>query len=115
MLSEEQEKALKIRIVQLVKRTKKDIAELQEQTKPIPPENAIGRVSRMDAINNRAVNEASLQKAKNKLIQLQEAAKNISLGDYGVCMRCHAHISYERLHLMPEARKCISCAKRNRD
>ena len=32
------------------------IEEYRELTKPIPPENAIGRVSRMDAINNRSVN-----------------------------------------------------------
>ena len=36
------------------------IEEYRELTKPIPPENAIGRVSRMDAINNRSVNEAAL-------------------------------------------------------
>ena len=31
------------------------IEEYRELTKPIPPENAIGRVSRMDAINNKSV------------------------------------------------------------
>ena len=37
-----------------------------ELTKPIPPENAIGRVSRMDAINNRSVNEAALRTAEQQ-------------------------------------------------
>ena len=35
--------------------TKKDIKGLKEATKPISPENSIGRVSRMDAINNKSV------------------------------------------------------------
>jgi len=36
------------------------ILEYRELTKPIPPSVAIGRVSRMDAINNRSINEAAL-------------------------------------------------------
>ncbi len=33
-----------------------EIEVLKELTKPIAPENAIGRVSRMDAINNKSIN-----------------------------------------------------------
>ena len=36
----------------------------KEITKPIAPENAIGRISRMDAINNKSVTEAALRQAK---------------------------------------------------
>ena len=39
----------------------------QPRKYPIAPENAIGRVSRMDAINNKSVNEAALKKAEIKL------------------------------------------------
>ena len=42
-----------------------DIKEYTELTKPISPENAIGRISRMDAINNKSVNEAALRNSKN--------------------------------------------------
>ena len=42
------------------------IVEYRELTKPIPPENAIGRVSRMDAINNRSINEAALRTAEKQ-------------------------------------------------
>ena len=43
------------------------LTELKELTKPIEPDCAIGRVSRMDAINNKSINEAALRKAEDKL------------------------------------------------
>ena len=42
-------------------KTTDSIEHYKELTKPIAPENAIGRVSRMDAINNKSVNEAALK------------------------------------------------------
>jgi len=47
--------------------TKQSIDSYKELTNPIAPENAIGRVSRMDAINNKSVNEAALKKAEINL------------------------------------------------
>ncbi|MEY8849362.1 hypothetical protein AB9K26_11130 [Psychroserpens sp. XS_ASV72] len=38
-------------------KTEKSIAEYKELTQPIPPSEAIGRVSRMDAINNKTINK----------------------------------------------------------
>ena len=42
-----------------IDKTKVSIQHYKELTKPIAPENAIGRISRMDAINNKSVNEAA--------------------------------------------------------
>ena len=52
------------------------IAEYRELTKPIPPSEAIGRVSRMDAINNRSVNEAALRQLERELAALRSDAKD---------------------------------------
>lgn len=48
------------------KKLEERLTELKELTKPIAPDCAIGRVSRMDAINNRSINEAAFQKSKDK-------------------------------------------------
>ena len=45
---------------------KNKILEYTELCKPIAPENSIGRVSRMDAINNKSVVEAALRVAIKK-------------------------------------------------
>ena len=41
-----------------------DILKLADLTKPVSPDCAIGRVSRMDTINNKSINEAALQEKK---------------------------------------------------
>ena len=66
MNKQERNKA-KESIKKSIEETQKDISNLKELAKPISPENAIGRVSRMDAINNKSVNEAALRNAINKL------------------------------------------------
>ena len=86
------------------------IIELRELSKPIEPDCAIGRVSRMDAINNQSINQASLDK---KLIQkngLQAALENINQDDFGKCLNCGAEIQMGRILIMPESRKCVNCS-----
>ena len=44
-----------------------EINELRQIAKPIEPENAIGRISRMDAINNKSINDRMLRNSLEKL------------------------------------------------
>ena len=86
------------------------IAEYRELTKPIPPSDAIGRVSRMDAINNRSVNEAALRQLEKELDQLDKAMTRMRDEKYGKCMACGEDIPLGRLMLMPGATRCVRCA-----
>ncbi|MDZ7847003.1 MAG: TraR/DksA C4-type zinc finger protein [Owenweeksia sp.] len=95
-----------------IAKMEKDTAELEELTKPSRPENAIGRVSRMDAINNRSVNEAALRQAKTKLTALRNSLYNIDKPDFGKCVRCGQTIPTGRLLLVPESGKCVNCSQR---
>ena len=95
-----------------IEETRKDISNLKELTKPIPPENAIGRVSRMDAINNKSVNEAALRSAINKLTLLESALQRINHEDFGLCIRCKNEIPIKRVLLMPQSSRCVHCASR---
>ncbi len=92
-------------------KTLQSITNLEELTKPIAPENAIGRVSRMDAINNKSVNEAALQKAKQKLKNLEITLSNLNEPDFGVCAKCNNTIPIGRIMLMPHSRFCVNCAR----
>ena len=95
-----------------IKETKKDISNLKELTKPISPENAIGRVSRMDAINNKSINEAALRSAINKLNLLDSALQRINNKDFGLCIRCKNEIPIQRILLMPQSNRCVHCASK---
>ncbi|MBL4594843.1 MAG: TraR/DksA C4-type zinc finger protein [Flavobacteriales bacterium] len=88
------------------------IDELKEATKPIAPDVAIGRISRMDAINNKSVNEAALRTAEIKMTKLEMASNKVDDPKFGICIRCGQAIPEGRLMIMPESIKCVNCAQR---
>ncbi|MFC1523227.1 TraR/DksA family transcriptional regulator [Thermodesulfobacteriota bacterium] len=88
-----------------------DIRTLEELTKPIAPDNAVGRLSRMEAINTKSINESTLRTARSKLAQLKYALANIDEPDFGICMDCGETIAAGRIMIMPESNLCIDCAE----
>lgn len=87
------------------------IEEYKELTKPVAPDVAIGRISRMDAINNKSVNEASLRQAEEKLKNLNRVFSRLGEKDFGVCLKCKQQIPLGRILIRPESLYCINCAK----
>lgn len=85
------------------------IEELKEFTHPIAPDNAIGRISRMDAINNKSVFDASMRNTQTRLEQLAQALKMVNDADFGICIKCRQSIPFERLKIRPEIRLCANC------
>ncbi len=106
-------KKLKERVEKKIARTQRDIEHLIELTQPIAPENSLGRLTRMDALNNKSVNEATLRQAKFNLGKLELALQRIEQQDstFGLCSTCHAPIPIARIMLMPESENCVKCAK----
>jgi len=94
-----------------IAKTESQILEYRELTRPVEPENAIGRISRMDAINNKSVTEAALRKAEEKLDKLNFALSKIDDDDFGLCVRCHKPIPLGRILIMPQARTCVECTR----
>ena len=105
-------KDLKALIQEQISKTQDKISELRELTQPISPENAIGRVSRMDAINNKSINDAALRKAEEKLKKLEYALTQINEPDFGTCAKCGSDIQPGRILLVPESRFCVRCASK---
>ncbi|PRY98830.1 TraR/DksA family transcriptional regulator [Marinilabilia salmonicolor] len=111
MTKDEKEQLVTIIESEIHKLTAK-IEELKQFTGPISPDDAIGRISRMDAINNKTIFDASLRNAKTRLSQLEQILKLKNDGSFGICNKCHQSIPFERLKLRPEIRLCASCLKR---
>ncbi|RZN84602.1 MAG: TraR/DksA family transcriptional regulator [Winogradskyella sp.] len=91
--------------------TEEKIAHLEQLTQPISPNDAIGRVSRMDAINNKSVNENSLRQAKVKLSNLKRVLENLGTPDFGVCIKCKNEIPLGRILIRPQSLLCVNCAR----
>ncbi len=102
---------IKFKILKEIERTESLVAEYKELTRPVEPENAIGRISRMDAINNKSVAEAALRQAEMKLNGLKHTLSQIESDDFGLCTKCRQPIPLGRILLVPHSRFCISCAQ----
>ena len=90
------------------------IVELQERCQPVAPDNAIGRLSRMEAIGERGVHQTALAAARQREQELQLALTRIKEDEtYGLCEQCDEPIPIARLMLMPESRFCVKCIEKN--
>ena len=91
---------------------KAEIPRLQALLVPVSPDNAIGRISRMDNIVNQSVAEAQLSKCKVRVVRLQEALKRVDEDEeFGMCIDCGDPIPMARLKAMPETEMCVECAE----
>ena len=100
----------KEKILSIVDELTDSIIYLKEASKPIEPSCALGRLTRMEAIGEKGVNEAILSKSKARLIRLENALKRIDAGTYGICVKCKKEINRGRLEAVPEALLCVNCA-----
>jgi len=105
------EKEIKQKILGEIAKTKSLIVEYKELTKPVAPDDAIGRISRMDAINNKSVTEASLRQAEAKLLSLERVLSRVGTSDFGICIKCGKPIPEGRLIYRPESLTCVNCAR----
>ena len=103
---------LKGKIVDLISKSVQDILDMEKNTQPVKPENSLGRISRMDAINNKSVMEAALRNKRKKLSKLKTALSHIDDENFGLCSSCKNPIQIKRLLFMPESDQCVRCAAR---
>lgn len=110
-MTDAERQTLRQRITAEIERLKPEIERLKEVTQPVAPDDAIGRISRMDNIVNNSVNKAALNKATSRLAGLEYALTQIHDPNFGTCDDCGNPIPMARLLAMPEANLCVHCAE----
>ena len=85
------------------------IAAGQEDAKPVELDGSIGRVTRIDAIQQQSMAKANLGANRLRLKRVQSARRALAEGHYGECQSCGELIAFKRLLARPEARFCIEC------
>jgi DnaK suppressor protein len=78
-------------------------------TRPVDLDEPIGRLSRMDAMQQQSMARANRQTAELRLKQVNGALARFSKGEYGDCRECEEPIGHARLRVRPEAALCIAC------
>lgn len=111
MMNKNEKTGLKESIRKRIADLKDDIASYEQLTKPISPDSAIGRLTRMEAINSKSINEAALIKSKDTLTRLERALTKIDNDDFGLCRECDEPIPPARLMILPESELCVQCAE----
>ena len=102
---------IKKHIFEELESTRESIASLEELVQPIAPDNAIGRLSRMEAIGTKSINESTLRKARIKLEKLKVVLADMDEDpDFGLCLECGEDVPLGRIKLVPESRMCVACA-----
>ena len=75
-------------------------------------QSKVGRVSRMDALQNQAMAKESQQRRILQLQRITGALQRIDKEAFGLCARCEEEIHYKRLELDPTTVLCIDCANK---
>lgn len=73
-------------------------------------QQAVGRLSRMDALQQQTMAKAQNARREQSRIRIQSAIRRLDEGEFGYCVDCGSEISLKRLDLDPATPKCISCA-----
>ena len=73
---------------------------------------SVGRLSRMDAIQQQAMAQATERQRSVEISRIENALKRLDEDEYGFCVECGEDISIKRLEIDPAATHCIKCAGR---
>ncbi len=113
LMTEQEKIALKARVRAEIERITRDVAHLEEITRPVKAED-MDEITRMDALINKSVNDAALAASRSRLAGLGYALKRLEDDDpeFGFCLECGDAIPMARLMAMPEASHCVDCAGR---
>ena len=73
----------------------------------------IGRLSRVDALQQQSMAKAELRRAEQSLEQIGAALEFMEAGTYGFCKLCEEPIGFRRLSARPSSPFCIDCLRGN--
>lgn len=110
-MDKKQQTEVKALVKKEIEKTQKTIADYKDMTVPEGLDDAVGRVSRMDAINNKSITQAALRQAEEKLKKLNYVLTQVEKEGFGECKRCGNTIPIGRIILMPQSIYCVRCAR----
>ena len=111
-LSEEEAETLRAQLVKLVTELEGSLRASAASANPVElDQSSVGRLSRMDAMQQQAMAKATRQKAQLRVTQCKAALSAFDRDEYGFCRKCEEPIGYPRLSAKPEAPFCLSCQR----
>ncbi|MBF0247521.1 MAG: TraR/DksA C4-type zinc finger protein [Alphaproteobacteria bacterium] len=75
-------------------------------------QTSVGRLSRMDALQNQAMQLETERRREVELQRIDAALKRMEDGEYGYCVSCGEDIAAKRLDMDPATPVCVECARK---
>ena len=88
-----------------------DAAGLDGQKTVTLDQQAVGRLSRMDALQNQAMAHAQARRRQAARQRLRAALQRLAAGEYGYCTACGDEIAPARLTSDPAIPRCLDCTR----
>ncbi|MBV1919687.1 MAG: TraR/DksA C4-type zinc finger protein [Pseudomonadales bacterium] len=109
-LSEQQQTTLHLKLLEQETTLRYLLKDNEDTSKPVQlDQQALGRVSRIDAIQQQKMAIANRTNQEFTLVQIMQALRKVKEDDYGYCQECDIPIPYKRLLTRPETNLCIQC------
>ena len=114
-LSDEEKTVLRQALLSLQAELSAMLSSLEEAAAPVDLEAPIGRLSRMDALQEQNMAMANRHAAQLRLKQSQAAVARFARDEYGDCLECGEAIGLRRLMAKPESPFCLQCQTRREE
>ena len=108
-LTGEQVALLRDKLVALEGELRVAVEAAAEGARPVDLDEPIGRLSRMEAIQQKEMASANRATLQTRLRQTAAALKRIQSDEYGLCTACEEPIGFKRLVARPESPMCLGC------
>jgi DnaK suppressor protein len=108
-LSQEQVASLRALLEARLAEVQQALAISTDNARPVDLNLSIGRLTRVDALQQQHMASAQKSRLQTQLAQIRQAMARIASGTYGECVRCEEPIGYARLRVRPETPFCIGC------
>lgn len=111
-LTEAQRRELRELLERSLEELERELAAARDSARPVDLGLSIGRLSRVDALQQQHMALARRPRMEARRVQLRGALARVDGDSYGLCVRCEEEIAYARLKARPEATLCRGCQAR---
>ena len=98
------------RLETLSKEVTEALSASKDSANVVELDTAIGRLSRMDAMQNQQMALELRRRQENQLLRIKNALKRMDQDRYGLCGKCKEPIAEDRLESSPDVVMCVQCA-----
>ena len=109
MTDEDFVEARRVELVRLREELSGTVDSTAVGAKPVDLEEPIGRISRVDAMQQQKMVAENRQAAQQRRRQVEAALSRVEEGEYGECLGCGEEIDPRRLEAHPDAALCVEC------